>query len=79
MLEARGMEVSAFGVAQGYAGLLDGMTIDTQDTTDAPRIEALGMGAQVTQTVMLSDADRQQLARDVLAFAAALRARLPVG
>ncbi len=79
MLEARGMEVSAFGVAQGYAGLLDGMTIDTQDAADAYRIEALGMAAQVTQTVMQTDADRQQLARDVLAFAAALRARLPVG
>jgi LPPG:FO 2-phospho-L-lactate transferase len=79
MLEAQGMEVSAYGVAQGYVGILDGMTIDMQDTADAPRIEALGMAAQVAQTVMQSDTDRQQLARDVLQFAAALRARLPVG
>jgi LPPG:FO 2-phospho-L-lactate transferase len=79
MLEAQGMEVSAYGVAQGYVGLLDGMTIDAQDAADAPRVEALGMAARVAQTVMQRDADRQQLARDVLDFAAALRARLPVG
>jgi LPPG:FO 2-phospho-L-lactate transferase len=79
MLAAQGMEVSAYGVAQGYGTLLDGMTIDLQDAADAPRIEALGVAAQITQTIMQNDADRQQLARDVLAFAAALRARQPVG
>lgn len=74
MLAEQGMEVSAYGVATGYVGLLDGMTIDTLDAADAPRIEALGMAAQVAQTVMRSDGDRQRLARDVLAFAASLAA-----
>ncbi len=78
MLAERGMEVSAYGVATGYVGLLDAMTIDTLDQSDAPRIEALGMAVQVTQTVMQNSADRQQLARDVLAFAASLAARQPV-
>ncbi len=69
------MEVSAYGVATGYVGLLDAMTIDTVDTADRARIAALGMAVQVAQTVMQSDADRQQLARDVLAFAASLPRR----
>ncbi len=78
MLAARDMEVSAYGVATGYVGLLDAMTIDVLDAADAPRIEALGMAVQVAQTVMHSDAERQQLARDVLAFAVSLGARQPV-
>ncbi len=78
MLAERGMEVSAFGVATGYSSLLDAMTIDTLDAADASRIEGLGMAVQVTQTVMQNDADRQQLARDVLTFAEALATRQPV-
>jgi LPPG:FO 2-phospho-L-lactate transferase len=78
MLAEQGMEVSAYGVATGYAGLVDAMTIDTLDADDAPRIASLGMTVQVAQTVMRSDADRQQLAREVLAFAASLGARQPV-
>jgi LPPG:FO 2-phospho-L-lactate transferase len=78
MLAERGMEVSAYGVATGYAGLVDAMTIDTLDAGDAPRIISLGMAAQVAQTVMRSDADRQQLAREVLSFATSLGARQPV-
>lgn len=79
MLAGQGVEVSAYGVARGYADILDGMTIDREDAADAARIEALGIAAQVTQTVMSTDADRAQLARDVLAFASALRTRQPVG
>jgi LPPG:FO 2-phospho-L-lactate transferase len=78
MLAERGMEVSAYGVATGYVGLLDAMTIDTLDAADATRIEALGMAVQVAQTVMQNDADRQHLAREVLSFAASLAARQPV-
>jgi LPPG:FO 2-phospho-L-lactate transferase len=78
MLAEQGLEVSAYGVAMGYVGLVDAMTIDTLDADDAPRIASLGMTVQVAQTVMRSDADRQQLAREVLAFAASLGARQPV-
>ena len=78
MLAEHGMEVSAYGVATGYADLLDAMTIDVLDAADAPRIEGLGITVQVTQTVMRSDADRQQLARDLLAFAETLAARQSV-
>jgi LPPG:FO 2-phospho-L-lactate transferase len=75
MLAERGTEVSAYGVATGYVDLLDAMTIDALDAADAPRIEALGMAVRVAQTVMRGDADRQQLARAVLAFAETLTAQ----
>jgi LPPG:FO 2-phospho-L-lactate transferase len=73
MLATMGQEVSAYGVAAWYGGLLDGMVIDQQDAEQAPRIEALGVRTLVTNTVMASVADRVQLARDVLQFAASLR------
>ena len=78
MLAAQGREVSSYGVAAGYTGLLDALTIDALDAADAPRIAALGLSVQVTQTVMRNTLDRAQLARDVLAFAQSLAARQPV-
>jgi LPPG:FO 2-phospho-L-lactate transferase len=73
MLATMGHEVSAYGVAAWYGDLLDGMVIDQQDALEAPRIEALGVRALVTNTVMASIEDRGRLARDVLQFAASLR------
>jgi LPPG:FO 2-phospho-L-lactate transferase len=73
MLATMGHEVSAWGVAAWYGDLLDGMVIDLQDALLAPRIEALGLRTLVTNTIMASVADRVQLARDVLQFAAGLR------
>ena len=72
MLAGMGEEVSAYGVAAHYAGLLDGMVIDTVDAGDAARIEALGMRVLVTDTIMRDARDRAQLARDVVRFAEAL-------
>ena len=69
MLSGLGIEVSPFGVAQLYRGLLGGMVIDRVDAGDAPRIEALGMRVHVTETVMQTVADRVRLAEDVLHFA----------
>ncbi len=78
MLAEQGMEVSAFGVAQGYVGLLDAMVIDTLDAALAPRIDALGMAVQIAQTVMQDTEDRAQLARAVLTFAESHATRQPV-
>jgi len=75
MLAGQGVEVSAYGVATGYVGLLDGLVIDDADTADADRIAALGIAARATNTVMQSDADRETLAMAVLAFAVELLAR----
>jgi LPPG:FO 2-phospho-L-lactate transferase len=68
MLATLGHEVSAYGVAALYAGLVDGMVIDDQDLELAPRIEALGMQTLITQTIMGDAADRRRLADEVLTF-----------
>jgi LPPG:FO 2-phospho-L-lactate transferase len=68
MLATLGHEVSAYGVAALYAGLVDGLAIDVQDLDLAARIEELGIRPLVTQTVMGDAADRRRLADEVLAF-----------
>jgi LPPG:FO 2-phospho-L-lactate transferase len=67
MLATLGHEVSAVGVARIYAGLIDVMVIDEQDSALAPQVEALGMRCVVTDTMMTSDTRKAELARDVLA------------
>lgn len=68
MLTSLGHEVSAYGVAALYRGLIDGMVIDEVDAALAPRIEALGMRVLVAPTIMGEPADRIRLAERVLAF-----------
>lgn len=72
MLESLGHEVSAFGVARLYEGVIDGMVIDEVDADLAPRIEDLGMRALIAPTVMLDRETRLDLARRVLRFVGAL-------
>jgi LPPG:FO 2-phospho-L-lactate transferase len=67
MLASLGHEPSALGVARGYAGLIDAFVLDTVDAGLGPAVEALGMRAVVTDTVMTDDASRARLAREVLA------------
>jgi LPPG:FO 2-phospho-L-lactate transferase len=68
MLESLGHEVSAYGVAALYQGLIDGIVIDEVDSALASRIEALGMRVLVAPTVMVDVADRSALASRVLEF-----------
>lgn len=74
MLASLGHEVSAAGVAAIYAGIIDGLIIDRLDEALAPRVAALGMQVHVTETIMRSDDDRAELARESLAFAQAIAA-----
>jgi LPPG:FO 2-phospho-L-lactate transferase len=67
------VDPSGVSVARHYRGLLDGLIIDEMDAAEAARIEAEGLAALVTGTVMQSDEDRIRLAREALAFAARLR------
>lgn len=67
MLESKGHEVSAYGVAGYYGDLVDVMVIDEQDAHLAPAIERLGKRALVLQTVMGDQGDRVRFARDVMA------------
>ena len=64
-----GLEPAAATVAAHYAGLIDGFVLDAQDSALAPLPAA---ALHVTDTVMLSLADRERLAREVLEFAARL-------
>lgn len=69
-----GAEVSALGIARGYAGLVTTLVIDRADEALAPAIESLGMQAAVSETVMRDAADRLRLAREC---AALVRAEKP--
>ncbi|MDP6342988.1 MAG: 2-phospho-L-lactate transferase [Alphaproteobacteria bacterium] len=73
MMAELGMPGSALAVAEHYGGLLDGFVLDRVDGEQAEAVAALGLRPLVTGTVMRSLADREALARDVLAFADALR------
>ena len=72
MMDSLGHEVSATGVARMYEGLVDGMVVDRTDAAEEDEIEALGIEALVTDSVMRDEEDRGRLAREVLEFAAAL-------
>ena len=72
MFAAMGIEPSASAVAEHYAKILSGILIDEVDAELAPDIEALGIRAKVTQTMMKTHPDRERLAEEVLMFTAEL-------
>lgn len=72
MMESLGLEVSPFGVAQLYRGLLKGYVIDRLDGPIASRIGSLGMKVFATNTVMNSIEAKSQLARETVRFAESL-------
>lgn len=65
-------EPGVAAVAQHYRGLLDGLVIDEADTDAAEAVRALDVEPYVTRAIMVTDDDRVRLARETLAFAAAL-------
>ena len=67
------MPSTARAVADYYGELLDGFVFDKADAAEA---SSASLPSQVTQTLMESFEDRKSLARDVLAFADELNARL---
>jgi LPPG:FO 2-phospho-L-lactate transferase len=66
MLASLGHESSALGVARLYADVVDAFVLDTVDAALATSIEALGLRAVVTDTIMGDAAGRTRLAGDVL-------------
>ena len=74
MMAERGIAPSAAAIAGHYAGLIDGLVIDEADRPQAAAIAATGIAVEVTATMMTARAEKQALARAVLAFAARLRA-----
>ncbi len=69
-----GVPSTAAAVARHYQGLLDGFVLDARDQADA---REFGCPVHVTGTLMKSVADRERLAREVLAFAAAIPGARP--
>ena len=68
MLSSLGHEVSATGVAKIYAGLVDGMVVDSIDEGEREAIEAIGMRVLATGSVMRDATDRARLASETLQF-----------
>ncbi len=68
-----GVSVNNRTIAAHYAGLIDGLVIDSQDGSEA---DALPLPVHVTRTLMTSLEDRTGLARSLLEFAARLDTRV---
>ncbi len=68
LMVAQGMEPSALGAAKGYADFLDQFVIDNEDEALTKKLETLGIGVVKTSIRMNSLADKQALARQVLAL-----------
>lgn len=71
LLPVSGVEVSAAGVAEHYAGLLGGWVVDERDEAMAPRISSSGVRVAVTDSIMVDDAAAERLARAALRVAGA--------
>jgi LPPG:FO 2-phospho-L-lactate transferase len=70
MMASLGMEASATGVAAAYADFLDVLVIDEQDRELAEAVEAAGVRAVVTETIMRSIVEKSALAEMVLSAGA---------
>ena len=68
IMQELGLEVSALGIARWYEGLAGTLVIDRVDSALAPRIEALGMKAAVTDTIMRDAAGRARLAAECVSL-----------
>ena len=67
MLSELGHEPSVVGVARLYAPIAAVLVIDPVDAEHAPAVEAAGMRAVITPSVMSTPAIAADLARAVLA------------
>lgn len=66
MLAAKGVEVSARGVARHYEGIIDGIVIDAEDEALAGDIRATGVAVEVRNTIMGGRDDRIRFAHEIL-------------
>lgn len=66
MLRDLGHEVSALGVARVYRDIADVFVLDETDSGLRASIEALGLRVMITNTVMGTLEDKEQLAKEVL-------------
>lgn len=69
LMRARGLEVSAAGVAAAYAPWLGTLIVDTRDSASVAALSARGIRAVATNTMMTDRATEIALAQAVLATA----------
>ncbi len=72
MMTELGLDSDAVAVVRHYGDLLDGFVLDTSDAESEDAVRDLNVDVLVTDTVMRTTADKDRLAREVLAFAATL-------
>lgn len=75
MLEASGFSCNSLGVADSYAGLIDGLVIDDEDQSERKELGARGLDVLTTSTLMSCAEDKARLAQEVVAFASSLGIR----
>lgn len=66
LMELQGFPATAEGVARAYSDFLDVLIVDSRDAAEVEPIEALGVRALATNTIMASQEDRAALAAFVL-------------
>ncbi|HQQ62924.1 MAG TPA: 2-phospho-L-lactate transferase [Pseudomonadales bacterium] len=66
MMQDMAIPTTSGSIADFYAGLLDGMVVDSVDAGDAETLRISGLDVLVCQTWMKSDEDKQALARRLL-------------
>jgi LPPG:FO 2-phospho-L-lactate transferase len=67
LMRAHGLEVSIRGVAQVYGDFVDVLVADESDRKSTPRVEDLGIRVHCCRTMMQTEEDKVELARQVLA------------
>ncbi len=75
MMTELGVDASVVGIAQHYAGLIDGLVIDEADRALVPSIERLGIRAHICDAIMRDREGRARLAAETLGFARELGRR----
>lgn len=73
MMSDLGLEVSPFGVAQLFQGVLDGFVIDEVDKNLITRIQGLGMRVVATRTMMNEPGVKARLAEETIKLAESIR------
>ncbi|HEV8531553.1 MAG TPA: 2-phospho-L-lactate transferase [Methylomirabilota bacterium] len=66
LMAARGLPVSAVGIAQAYAPWLDLLIMDDEDAALGPSVEATGARPVVARTLMTGRIEEMRLARRIL-------------
>jgi LPPG:FO 2-phospho-L-lactate transferase len=69
LMACQGLPVSAAGVAKAYRDFLNVLVMDTRDTGETAKVDALGVKAHCAATIMTSAEDKVALACAVLAAA----------